>query len=214
MDDWTSSEKRFFKSLNRPGKIQSYLNSLEYDPDCACRSPRFVIKEKKAHCFEGALFASAALRFLGHTPMLVDMKSENDDDHVISVFRSNGCWGAIAKSNFTTIRFREPVYKTVRELVLSYFDFYYNTLGQKTLREYSLPIELTRFDGRDWMTTDKDLEYIGDYLDSRRHVKLLTPAMVKSLEIVDEDLQKAGLLGAKKEGLYKPSTCRKVRKEK
>jgi hypothetical protein len=190
--------------MDAPMKIQRYLNSLQYDPDYACRSPRFVIKEKKAHCFEGALFAAAALRMLGYPPLLIDLRAHNDDDHVIAVFKRGACWGSIAKSNFTTIRFREPVYNTIRELVMSYFDFYYNTLGEKTLREYTMPIDLSRFDKRKWMTTDEDLEFIGDHLNGRRHVRIMTPEQIDSLEMVDKDLIAAGLLGSRPEGLFKP----------
>jgi len=201
---WTKAELRFFSKMGTPVKIQRYLNSLNYDPDCACRSPRFVITEKKAHCFEGALFAAAALRMQGYPPLLVDLRAHNDDDHVIAVFKKGACWGAVAKSNFTTIRFREPVYNTVRELVMSYFDFYYNTTGEKTLREYTMPIDLSRFDRRKWMTTDKDLEFIGDHLNARRHVRILTPEQIDALEMVDKDLIAAGLLGSRPEGLFKP----------
>lgn len=201
---WTKAELKFFSKMDTPVKIQRYLNALQYNADYVCRSPRFVIRQKKAHCFEGALFAAAALRMQGHPPLLVDLRAHNDDDHVIAIFKKGACWGAVAKSNFTTIRFREPVYHTVRELVMSYFDFYYNTLGEKTLREYTMPIDLARFDWRKWMTTDKDLEFIGDHLNARRHVRILTPEQIDALEPVDNDLIAAGLLGSRPEGLFKP----------
>lgn len=163
-----------------------------------------MIKERKANCFEGAIFAAAALRQLGHKPLLVDIRSWNDDDHVIAVFKKHRCWGAVAKSNFTVLRFREPVYRSIRELVMSYFDVYFNAIGQKTMRSYSLPLDLSQFDNRSWMTTDEDLEYIGDKLDKIKHIRVMTPAMIRSLNLADKDLVKAGLLGAKKEGLFKP----------
>lgn len=203
-DEWSKREKHLFRKLNEPIKIQNYLNRLEYDPVLETRSPRWVIKERKANCFEGALFAVTALRWLGHRPLVVDMKAVNDDDHVIAVFKRNNCWGAVAKSNFTTIRFREPIYRTIRELVMSYFDFFYNTLGQKTLRSYTLPVDLTQFDSRNWMTTDKDLRYIGDHLDRVKHIKIMAPGMVRFLQKIDKDLFRAGLLCSKKSGLYKP----------
>jgi len=163
-----------------------------------------VIKRKKAHCFEGALFAAAALRYLGFEPLVVDMMAVNDDDHVIAVFRQHGCWGAVAKSNFTTLRYREPVYQTIRELVMSYFDFYFNTLGDKSLRSYSRPVNLSIFDKYEWMTTDGDLEFIGDYLTRIKHYKILTPAMTRSLRMADKHVMKAALHGSVPEGLFKP----------
>jgi hypothetical protein len=192
-----------FSRLSSPNKIQRYLNRLPYDPDYGARSPRWVIKERKAHCFEGALFAAAALRQLGHRPRLVDIRSWNDDDHVIAVFTERGHWGAVAKSNFTVIRFREPVYRTLRELIMSYFDVYFNAIGQKTMRSYSLPLDLSRFDKRRWMTTDEDLEYIGDRLNAMRHIPVLTRSMIRRLSLADKDLVKGGLLGARPQGLYK-----------
>ena len=204
MKTWTRTEIRLFQRLGSPIKIQHYLNGLAYDPDYGARSPRWVIKEKKAHCFEGALFAAAALRQLGHRPLLVDIRSWNDDDHVLAVFKEHCHWGAVAKSNYTVLRFREPVYRSIRELVISYFDVYFNPIGQKTMRSYSLPLDLTQFDRREWMTTDEDLEYIGEKLDAIKHIRVLTPPMIRSLNSADRDLVRAGLLGAKKAGLYRP----------
>jgi hypothetical protein len=203
--EWSLSELRLLGAFRRPLDIQHWLNRIPYDTEAGTRSPRWVMREKKANCFEGALFAAAALRFLGYPPLLVDLRSsDNDDDHVIAVFRRRGGWGALAKSNYTTLRFREPVFRSVRELVMSYFEGYFNPWGEKTLREYSQPFNLVRFDRRSWMTTDGELEFIGDALDRSPHRKVLTPAMVRSLERADPDLVKAGLLGAQKEGLFKP----------
>jgi hypothetical protein len=157
MNLWTQAELRLFEKLSSPIRIQRYLNGLAYDPDYGARSPRWVIKEGKAHCFEGALFAAAALRRLGHRPLLVDVRSWNDDDHVLAVFKERGHWGCVAKSNYTVLRFREPVYRSIRELVISYFDVYFNPIGQKTMRSYSFPLNLSQFDRRHWMTTDEDL---------------------------------------------------------
>jgi len=193
------------RTLDSPGKIQDFLDSLDYNPDYECRSPRWVIRRRKAHCFEGALFAAAALRFIGFKPLLVDMKAYNDDDHVIAVFKINGHWGAVAKSNFTVLRFREPVYRSVRELIMSYFDFFYNTKGEKTLRSYSRPLDLSMFDNRQWETTDDDLEFIGDKLEKIKHYPVLTDEMVTSLNRVSEVVLKAGLIGSVEEGLFKPT---------
>ncbi len=204
MTTWTQAELRLFERLSSPIKIQRYLNRMAYDPDYGARSPRWVIKERKAHCFEGALFAAAALRRLGHRPLLVDIRSWNDDDHVLAVFKERRHWGCVAKSNYTVLRYREPVYRSLRELVMSYFDVYFNPIGQKTMRSYSLPLDLGQFDRRHWMTTAEDLQYIGDRLDETKHFPVLTPAMTRALNLADKDLVKAGLLGAKPKGLYKP----------
>lgn len=202
---WTSKELSFLKKLNAPEKIQEYLDEIPYNPQYTCRSPRFVMIHGTAHCFEGALFAAAAIRLLGHPPLLVDLRAQKgkDDDHVIAVFRENGGHGAIAKSNFTVLRFREPVYRSLRELVMSYFDMYYNSLGEKTLRSYSRPLNLSRFDNRNWMTTEDSLEWIGDHLDAMPHIPVITRAMERSLRRVQKPLFDAGLLGAQREGLFK-----------
>lgn len=203
-NSWSKEELFFFKRFKKPTDIQKFLNLIPYDPDDVCRSPRYVIKELKAHCFEGALFAAASLRQLGYKPLIVDLRAVNDDDHVIAVFKNDNHWGAVAKSNFTTLRFREPVYRTIRELAMSYFDFYFNTIAQKSLREYSLPLDLSRFDKENWMTADEDLDHIGDCLDKVKHIRLITASMEKSLEKVDDMLFKAGLFGSDPSGLFKP----------
>jgi hypothetical protein len=200
--NWTAAEGRLFGRLDTPMKIQLYLNRLAYDPEPGTRSPRWAIREGKANCFEGALFAAAALRRLRYPPLVVDLRAANDDDHVLAVFRSGGCWGAVAKSNFTTLRFREPVYRPLRELVMSYFDFYFNTLGDKSLRAFSRPLNLARFDRDEWMTTAADVSWIGDELDARPHTPVLSPARARRLEPMDRDVFRAGMLKAVKAGLF------------
>ncbi|TNF40384.1 MAG: hypothetical protein EP313_04590, partial [Bacteroidetes bacterium] len=152
---------RLMKPLDSAIKIQEFLDSIPYNTTKRTLSPLLVMKERMAHCMDGGLFAAAALRRLGYPPLIVDLTAENDDDHIIAVFREGGCWGAVAKSNTTVLRFREPVYRTLRELAMSYFDMYYNLNGQKSLRSYSRTIDLSRFDDRNWETTEEDLEYIG-----------------------------------------------------
>jgi hypothetical protein len=202
--DWTKDEIRFLETLSDPDKIQGFLDSIEYNPDYECRSPRWVIRKKSAHCFEGALFSAAALQFIGYKPLIVDMKSFNDDDHVIAVFNVDGHWGAVAKSNFTSLRYREPVYRSLRELVMSYFDFYFNVHGDKSLRSYSLPLDLTAYDLRNWTTTDEDLEYIGDRLETMRHYPVINEKMINNLKKASDSMIKAGLLGSNADGLFKP----------
>jgi hypothetical protein len=203
--DWTTEELALFRSLKDPDKIQAFLDLLDYNPAYECKSPRWVLRRKKAHCFEGAIFAAAALRFLGHRPLLIDMKAYNDDDHVIAIFKNGGHWGAVAKSNFTTLRFREPVYRSVRELIMSYFEFFFNLKGEKSLRSYSLPLDLSIFDHLNWSTTDDDLEYIGDKIESLHHFPVISEQMAGNLSPASPIVLKAGLLGSDKNGLYQPS---------
>jgi hypothetical protein len=202
--DWTRDEISFLSTLNDPYTIQTFLDSIEYNPAYECRSPRWVLRKKSAHCFEGALFAAAALQYNGFKPLILDMKSYNDDDHVIAVFKVDGHWGAVAKSNFTTLRFREPVYRSLRDLIMSYFDFYFNVAGDKSLRSYSLPLDLTIYESLKWYTTDDDLEYIGDKLEQIRHYPVIDAKMIKNLRKVSPSMLEAGLLGSNSDGLYKP----------
>lgn len=203
--NWTIDEISFLKKLDTPSKIQDYLDSIDYNPAYECRSPRKVIKTGKAHCFEGALLSAAILNFHGAKPLIVDMKAFNDDDHVIAVYSRKNLWGAVAKSNFTTLRFREPVYRTIRELIMSYFDFYFNVNGDKSLRSWSRPLDLSIYDKRNWMTTEEDLEYIGDKLESMKHFPVADDAILDTLSRASGQILKASLLGSNEEGLFRPS---------
>jgi hypothetical protein len=160
-------------------------------------SPRRVLRERTAHCLEGAIFAAAALRTLGFPPLLLDLEAVQDTDHVVAAFRVDGRWGAIAKSNFVGLRYREPVYRGLRELVMSYFDGYMNFRGERTLRAYSAPVNLARFDRRrpGWMTAADDLWWVAEHLAVIRHRALLTPAMVRRLSTVDRRSRTAALVG-------------------
>jgi hypothetical protein len=201
---FNKEELQIIRGFKSPAGIQKFLNETDYNPDYITGSPRKIIKSRKANCFEGALFAAAALRVMGHKPLIVDLIAENDDDHVIAIFKQNNCYGAVAKSNTTVLRFREPVYKTLRELVMSYFDFYFNTLGEKSLRSYSAPVNLSRFDKYNWMTTDEDLEFIGDYLFTMKHYTILTPRMIRDLSEADKEVVNLCFTGSIDEGLFKP----------
>jgi hypothetical protein len=202
-DAWTAAESRLLRRLSTPPRIQGYLDGLVYraEDDAVC--PRKVIEERRAHCFDGALFAAAALRRLGHPPALLDMRAVRDDDHVLAVFRIDGRYGAVAKSNFVGLRYREPVYRTLRELVLSYFELYFNARGEKTLREYSGLLDLRPFDRLGWMFDDAPVPLLSDRLDALRHRPLLTLAMERRLAPVDPRSLQAGMVGTLKEGLYK-----------
>ncbi len=188
------------RKLSSPARIQQFLDAeIGYNKEehgDTCRSPRRVLRDRVAHCMEGALFAAAALRVLGFPPLIVDLESVRDDDHIVAVFRQRGCWGAIAKSNYAGLRFREPVYRTLRELAMSYFEHYYNLAGEKTLRAYSRPVNLSRFDSIAWMTAEEDLWVIPEYLNTIPHRRLLTPEMERRLNRIDQRLFAAGRVGA------------------
>lgn len=201
---WSKDEYDFLTGFTHPWDIQVYLDSIAYNPVYECRSPRWVIKKRTAHCFEGALFAAAVLDFLGYKPLIVDMKAYNDDDHVIAVFREGGYWGAVAKSNFTSLRYREPVYRSLRELIMSYFDFYFNLNGVKSLRSYSVPFDLSVYNNRLWTTTEEDLEYVGDKIESLHHYRVVSDEMIGKLKPASESMLQAGLLGSNEAGLFKP----------
>jgi len=180
-----------FKKFKSPADIQEYVNNLlvnfEEDGKETCLSPIKVIQTGKAHCIEGAFFAALALRYLGFKPLVVDMRGTADDcDHVIAVFEVDGKWGAISKTNHAVLRYREPIYRDIRELILSYFHEYSDSKGNKTLREYSMPVDLSVFDDADWMTSEEDLWHIHDYLDRVKHFKILTDKQEKNLRKQDK----------------------------
>src|SRR5450631_3395619 len=201
MDPFTfvAAERAVFRRLTTPEKIQRFLDDLAYNKEPGgptCRSPRRVLRDRTAHCMEGALFGAAALRMLGHPPLLLDLEAIRDDDHVLAIFRLRGCWGALAKSNYSGLRYREPVYRTLRELAMSYFEHYYNLRREKTLRNYSRPVNLRRFDAMGWMTAEEDVWAIPEYLCTISHTPLLSPAVERHLGRVDDRLFAAGLAGS------------------
>jgi len=197
-DTFTAAERAVFRRLSSPEKIQRFLDDLAYNKEPGgptCRSPRRVLRDRTGHCMEGALFGAAALRMLGHPPLLLDLEAVRDDDHVLAIFRLRGCWGSVAKSNFSGLRYREPVYRTLRELVMSYFEHYYNLRREKTLRHYSRPVNLRRFDAIGWMTAEEDVWPVPEYLCEIRHTAVMPPRTVRHLGRVDARLFAAGLLG-------------------
>jgi hypothetical protein len=203
---WSAQERRLLASLRRPIDVQRFLDALPYNEGHDARSPRRVMRDRKAHCFEGALFAAAALERQGLGCRVLDLAAVRDDDHVIALYQVGGHWGAVAKSNFTGLRYREPVYRTLRELVMSYFDGYFNTLRERTLRAYSRPVDLRRFDPIDWRTTEADLQdSIGEHLSLVAHRPVATARQIRSLHPVDTRSFDAAMLGANPDGLFRPS---------
>jgi len=192
-------------ALDSPAAIQAFLDAIPYSADPFYRCPRRVVRDRQAHCFDGAVFAAAALRRLGFPPRLVDMlpAEGRDDDHVLAVFQVDGAWGAIAQSNFVGLRFREPIYASLRELVMSYFEFFYNSAREKTLRGYTVPLRLEPFDRDGWETRDETMEAIAERLEKIRRLDLITPRMIERLTPVDPRSYESGLVGVVPEGLFK-----------
>jgi hypothetical protein len=192
---FTPSELRKFRSFKTPFGIQRFLDDLPYHLAPTAWSPRVVLRERTAHCLEGAIFAAAALGVLGFPPLVLDLEAENDTDHVLAVFKVRGHWGALAKSNFTGCRYREPVYRTLRELALSYFNIYFNLRGERTLRRYSRPVNLARFDRDNWTTAEEDIWVVPNYLCDIPHKPLMPPALTKNLTRVDTRTIRGEMVG-------------------
>jgi hypothetical protein len=199
VEELTSKERRLLERLNTPFKIQRFLDDLGYDLEPEgprCRSPRLVMRDAVAHCMSGALMAAAALSYHGDPPLLVDLAAVRDDDHVLAVFRRKGLWGALAKSNYSGLRSREPVYRTLRELVMSYFEHYYNPRGEKTLRGYSRTVNLDRFRRKRWISAPEDVWFIPEYLCEIGHFAIAPDTSIRMLNRMDKRLFAAGRLGA------------------
>jgi hypothetical protein len=193
--EFSPKELRKLRSLKTPYGIQRYLDDMPYHLEDTSWSPRVVLRENTSHCFEGAIFAAAALRANGFPPLIVDFEAEHDTDHVVAVYRMNGHWGVVAKSNYTGCRYREPVYRSLRELAMSYFNIYFNLRRERTMRTFSRPVNLARFDRQHWMTTEKPIWFIVDYLFTIHHYRLLRPGMAKKLHRVDKRLFQSEILG-------------------
>ncbi|MEK6891129.1 MAG: hypothetical protein AABX03_03235 [Nanoarchaeota archaeon] len=187
---FNKEEIKVIKKLNTPVKIQEFLNSLEInfeETGETCMSPRMVLKTKKAHCIEAAMFAAAVMRFHGHPPLILDFETTpEDEDHVVALFKKDNHWGAISKTNHAVLRYREPIYKSIRELAMSYFhEYYLFANGKKTLRKISKPINLNRFNKKGWMTSEDNIWYIPNYLCDIPHTALINRSQINNLRRVD-----------------------------
>ncbi len=205
---FSARECRILAKLDTPAKIQDYVDALAYNLEEhgeTYYSPAMVIRYKKADCIEGAIFAAAALRFHGYPPLLLDLTAnKRDSDHVLAIFRHNGCWGAIGKSKYTFFAFREPVYRTLRELAMSYFELYFNFWGEKTMRSFSKrPLNLAMFDSKKWMTSEKYLFFVATELDKLPHEKILKPGMARSLRRVTPLDKESGEIWIRRKGILK-----------
>ena len=170
--------------LRTPEKIQEFLYGLKQNFEQqgeTCNSVRTVLKERRAHCIEGAITAACALWIHGEPPLLLDLQATRDFDHVVALFRRNGRWGAISKTNGIGLRWRDPVYRSVRELAMSYLHEYYNKRDHKTLRTYSVPYDLRRMKPEDWVTGEDGAWGLVDNLEATRHYKLMTRAQTRTL---------------------------------
>lgn len=185
MPPLTLEDRKILSRLNTPHKIQDFLDKLPQNHEKngeTCMSPHQVLKEKKAHCIEGAMLAAVALWLHGEKPLIMSLKvARGDDDHIVALYKKNGHWGAISKTNHAVLRFRDPVYRTVRELALSYFHEYFLTEnGKKTMRGYSKPVNLKRF-GTKWVNSKEDLWDIGNTIYTMKHIPVVPKGNEKHL---------------------------------
>ncbi len=190
---------RTLRALKTPSQIQKFIDAVPYQYGNTAWSPQRVLRERRGHCLEGALLAAAALRVNGHPPLVMDLEGVRDDDHVVALYREHGLWGGVAKSNFAGLRFRAPVYRTLREIALSYFEHYYNLRGERTLRSYSVPVNLARLDhhdpGRHWMTSNDDVWCVSELLIAARHYPLFPDKVARALPRLDRRSFEAGMHG-------------------
>jgi len=202
----TPSQRSELESLQSPALIQAYLDGTLYSSEPINRSPLRVMQDRQAHCLDGGLFAAMVLRRLGFPPLIIDLLPEmnRDDDHVLAIFKVQGCYGAVAKSNYIGLRYREPIYRSLRELVMSYFETYYNTEGERCLRAYTRPVNLKTYDPLDWPWNDSAADLVEKRLKTLKPIPLLTSAQIARLECVDPLSYKAGMLAVNPAGLYKP----------
>lgn len=188
-ENLTPEEIRTFRRLDTPRKIQNFLDALpiNFEPyGDTCGSPRMVLRKKTAHCIEGAMLAAAMLYFHGRKPLIMDLKTTiKDFDHVVTLFREGTRWGAISKTNHSILRWREPIYASARELAMSYFHEYFTENGRKTMRSFSKPFDLSRFDKQSWITAKKNVWYISEALDDSPHIPVLTQKQILRLRPAD-----------------------------
>lgn len=189
----SAAESRVLKGLRTPLRIQEFIVGIpanfEEGGD-TLRSVQGVLKHRRAHCIEAAFTAACALWLAGEPPLVMDLVAKDDSDHVITLFKRGGCWGAISKSNHVWLRWRDPVYRTPRELAMSYFHEYTNE-GRKSLRTYSMPVDLRRFPTEMWVTNADDCWDVGAALCDVRHYNLITPAQARALAWRDKTEMRA-----------------------
>jgi hypothetical protein len=199
----TPTELDVFRGMDDPVKIQAFLDTVAYSTDHFYRCPLRLMHERIGHCFDGALFAATALRRIGYPPLILEIiPNDHDDDHLLAVFKFHGHWGAVAQSNFANLRYRHPVYRSLRELVMSYFSYYFNDRGEMTMLGYRQAINFSIYDKLDWMTSDKNLDFIGDDMDRYKIHRVVTDEMLPLLAKADDRILKSNMIGTKVEGLF------------
>ena len=190
-------EFRVLRALDRPRKVQDFVNRIPVNKERGretCTSPLVTLRRNKAHCMEGALLAALALWMHGHRPLILDLKTTAADvDHLVALFRVDGYWGGVTKTNHAVLRYREPIYRNVRELAVSYFHEYFMNNGAKTLRQYSEPFDLRKWNG-DWMTADDDLWDLERAIDRSPHHELISRKQIAGLRNADRIEIRAGKL--------------------
>jgi hypothetical protein len=219
--EFPAGARAVLRRLDTPRKVQDFLDyELAYNDSKlnTCLSPLEVLRQRRAHCIEGAMLAAAAFGWHGRRPLLLDLRANpRDDDHVIAPFVENGRWGAVAKSHFCGLRYREPVYPTYAELARSYFEFYYNGRGEKTLREYSDPLDASLL-RPDWLCSGKNVFFVSRRLDAQRHHRILGRLPESELRRADSLLLEAEVLGGPRAPLTrrapKPYPRLKLRRER
>jgi hypothetical protein len=204
-DPWSAAERKVLARLRTPGDIQRLLETTAYSTEPIYRSPRAVLRDRRAHCFDGAMLAAAALERLGHRPRLVDLRAHRDDDHVLAVYQVDGAWGAIGKSNFVGLRGRDPVYASLRELAMSYFEAYFNLERRRSLRSVSRPVDLGAFEHLAWRTNDVAMEAIAARLDASPHAPLVSDAVARRLDPIDQRTWDGHTVGTDFAGAYDPN---------
>jgi hypothetical protein len=203
--------KRKFRAFKHPIDIQRYLDSIPYVGEERDRCPLDVMKDGQAHCLDGGLLAALALRRIGDPGLLIDLvpaKDESgnklDDDHVLAVFRRFGLWGAVAKSNYPWLRYREPVYRSLRELVMSYFEVYYSLYSFKVLRGYTRPLDISRYDHLHYAWDEPGAGELYQIFYRRTAIPLISKRTEALLEPVDKRAYESGVLGVNWDWVYWP----------
>lgn len=196
MKGFSKKEIALFKKLKSPAKVQDFLNSLpanmEGDGE-TCRSPLATLRAGEAHCMEGALLGAYILSLHGFVPYIIHLSAEDSDqDHVFVSFKVGKNWGSVSKTNHAVLRYREPVYRDPRELVMSFFhEYFLNSTGEKTLRSYTLPIDLRKF-GKEWITREGDVWDIDEKITKTKHYPILSKAQIKNLRKAEKIEIEAG----------------------
>jgi len=199
-----SAQRAVFQRLTSPPAVQEYLDSIPYRAEELDRSPLRVMTDGQAHCLDGGLFAALALWQAGFRPLLLDLVPApgSDDDHVLALFQVDGRWGAVAKSNFVNLRYREPIHRNLRELAMTYFEHFFSMQRQKTLRAHTRPLDLAQFKDQSWMWDEEKMKKIVQRLYSLKPVPLISEASARRLSLTDERLFKGDTYGTDFDWVY------------